>query len=176
MWKNGPIWSGGENFKWSISFAEFGVKIMPHVLFMQFEYPNWSGQIGSRRFDVLQIYNVQLVAKKTETVYGVDRCHQNLNSKCSLLSGGYKLKKSPCSVAICHRSKKMIFTGQFSPSQDSWLCLRCETCSHEKNSHPKVPGPTMTTMPPRCLDVWISFLPVAQNSITVTAKITKLHL
>ena len=29
---------------------------------------------------------------------------------------------------------------------------------------------------PRCLDVWISFLRVAQNSITVTAKITKLHL
>ena len=48
MWKNGPIWSGGENFKRSISFAEFGVKIMPHVLFMQFEYPNWSGQMGWR--------------------------------------------------------------------------------------------------------------------------------
>lgn len=90
LWRCGkmdPIWSGGENFKRSISFTEFGVKIMSHVLFMQFEYPNWSGQIGGRRFDVLQIYNVQLVAKKTETVYGVDRCHQNvnLNWTCSIL-------------------------------------------------------------------------------------------
>ena len=55
---------------------------MSHVLFMQFEYPNWSGQIGWRRFDVLQIYNVQLVTKKTETVYGAGRCRQNVNSKC----------------------------------------------------------------------------------------------
>ena len=80
MWKNGPHLIGGENFKRSISFTEFGVKIMSHVLFIQFEYPNWSGQIGGRRFDVLQIYNVQLVrTKKTETVYGWDRCHQNVN-------------------------------------------------------------------------------------------------
>ena len=85
LWRCGkmdPIWSGGENFKRSISFTEFGVKIMSHVLFMQFEYPNWSGQIGWRRFDVLQIYNVQLVTKKTETVYGAGRCRQNVNSKC----------------------------------------------------------------------------------------------
>ena len=66
-------------------------------------------------------------------------------------------RKALCSVTICHPSKKMIFTGQFFPSQGSWLCLRCETCSHEKTSHRKAPGPTMrtTTMPPRCLDVWI---------------------
>ena len=48
----------------------------------------------------------------------------------------------------------MIFTGQFFPSQGSWLCLRCETCSHEKTSHRKAPGPTMRTTT-RCLDVWI---------------------
>ena len=45
------------------------------------------------------------------------------------------LKKCPYSATISHPSKEMIFTGQFFPSQDSWLCLRCETCSHEKTSH-----------------------------------------
>ena len=116
LWRCGkmdPIWSGGENFKRSISFTEFGVKIMSHVLFMQFEYPNWSGQIGWRRFDVLQIYNVQLVAKKTETVYGVDRCHQNvnLNWTCSILEW-YKY------AMIATQLMKTVFSNSWTMSLD----------------------------------------------------------
>ena len=117
LWRCGkmdPIWSGGENFKRSISFTEFGVKIMSHVLFMQFEYPNWSGQIGSRRFDVLQIYNVQLVAKKTETVYGGDRCHQNvnLNWTCSILEW-YKY------AMIATQLMKKVFSNSWTMSLDT---------------------------------------------------------
>ena len=86
-------------------------------------------------------------------------------------------KKSPYSVTICHPSKKRIFTRQFFPLQGSWLCLRCETCSsYEKTSHPRsyYVGYYYASQVSRRLDP--VFAAVAQNSITVTAKITKLHL
>ena len=142
------------------------------------------GPLAFQKYSIIRVFKVFLAWWQPNEQPGEPRA--------SLLVEQYEKQTfAKCSLQILvvwriKAEEKPLFCKNLSPPSKRWCLLDSPylfsrvadyvyDVGHALMKRPLIaePGPTM---PPWCLDVWKSFLPVAQNSITVTAKITKLHL